>query len=50
MYDDDDGETWSYSLMTKIYFDELLVGEYESSLEMEYQYKYFIYNINKAFS
>ena len=49
-YEDDEEETWSYSLITKIYFDELLVGEYESGLEMEYHFKYFVYNINKAFS
>ena len=45
-YEDDNEETWFYTLTTKIYFDDILVGDYESSLEDDYLTKYFVYNIN----
>ena len=46
-YDEDDEEIYFYTLISRMYFDDILLGEYESSLEMTYQTEYFVYNINK---
>jgi hypothetical protein len=38
---------YDYNLITKIYLDDVLRCEYVSSLEKEYETKYFVYNICK---
>ena len=49
-YEGDDEEILEYKLTTKIFFDDVLIAEYDGYMEMEYQYKSFVYKINKAFN